>query len=327
MDQFFLQLTPKQAQPSINYNTSIFLMGSCFVENIGKKLAYHKFQNTINPFGIIFHPKAIQSLLQRIVKQHFFTEKDVFFHNEQWHCFEVHSELSNPNKEQFLTVLNNQLKISLEQLKQASHVVLTFGTAWGYSHKENNQTVANCHKVPQQQFDKQLMTVLGLEKCFLNCFELIGQLNSKAQIITTISPVRHIKDGVSENNRSKSNLLAGLHQSIENTSNTSYYPAYELMMDCLRDYRFYEADLIHPNQIAIDFIWKHFMQTWIHETTTQQTIKRISEIQRGLLHRPFNSESEGHQKFLKKLNEKIEKLTIEFPVSYTHLTLPTNREV
>ena len=312
MNQFFTQLPPKQEQPCINYNTGIFLMGSCFVDNIGKKLAYHKFQTTINPFGIIFHPEAIHNLLKRIVEQRLFTTEDIFYHNEQWHCFEVHSELSHPNKDEFITTLNKQLKTSLKQLKTASHVVFTFGTAWNYFHKKNNQIVANCHKIPQQEFDKQLSSVAELEIGFTNCFELIAQLNPKAQIITTISPVRHIKDGIIENNRSKANLLAALHQSIQNT-NTTYYPAYELVMDSLRDYRFYEADLIHPNQIAIDFIWEHFMQTWIHETATQKTLKRIAEIQRGLQHRPFNIESDAHQKFTISLQKKIDELILEFP--------------
>ena len=313
MNQFFLTLAPKKSEATISYSSQLFLMGSCFVENMGQKLAYHKFRTTINPFGIVFHPIALENLLKRIVEQRLFAETDIFYHNEQWHCFEVHSELSHSDKGFFLDALNNQLKTSLEQLKQASHVILTFGTAWGYVHKESEELVANCHKIPQQQFDKQLSAITDLENCFGRCFDLIHQLNSKAQIITTISPVRHIKDGIVENNRSKAHLLGALHQSIENRNLVNYYPAYELVMDCLRDYRFYEPDLIHPNQVAIDYIWEHFTQTWIHEKSTQQTLKRVVEIQLGLQHRPFNPESKAHQKFVASLAKKIEALKNEIP--------------
>ena len=313
MNQFFTQLPPQPKQACIQYNTSTFLLGSCFVENIGKKLAQHKFQTTINSFGIIFHPESLYNLILRIIEQRFFTETDIFYNNEQWHCFEIHSELSHSNKHELLSVLNNQLKTSFKQLKEASHVILTFGTAWGYINKETNQLVANCHKIPQQQFNKQLSSVLELQECFCNTFQLIHQINPKTQIIATISPVRHIKNGVVENNRSKANLLAALHQSIENSNNISYYPAYELMMDCLRDYRFYEADLIHPNQIAINFIWEHFMDTWLHETNTKKTLKRVAEIQRGLQHRPFNAKSEAHKKFLISLQKKIDNVKTVFP--------------
>ena len=312
MTPLFLTLPPKKSEAAISYSSQVFLMGSCFVENIGQKLSYHKFQTTINPFGIVFHPVALENLLRRIVEQRLFTEADIFYHNEQWHCFEVHSKLSHSNKALFLETLNNQLKVSFNQLKQATKVLLTFGTAWGYVYKENQLLAANCHKVPQQQFEKQLSCISALENCFTSCFDLIHQLNPKAEIITTISPVRHIKDGIVENNRSKANLLAALHSSIENTNLINYYPAYELVIDCLRDYRFFKPDLVHPNDLAIEYIWEHFMNSYLHESDTQNTLKQVGEIQRGLAHKPFNPKSEAHAKFVVSLTKKIEKLKQEF---------------
>ena len=313
MTPLFLTLPPKKSEVAISYSSQVFLMGSCFVENIGQKLTHHKFQTTINPFGIVFHPIAIKNLLQRIVEQRLFNEADIFYHNEQWHCFQVHSELSHSDKKLFLNSLNNQLKVSFNQLKQATHVLLTFGTAWGYVYKKNQILAANCHKVPQQQFEKQLSSVSALERCFTSCFELIHQLNPKAEIITTISPVRHVKDGIVENNRSKANLLTALHSSIENSSLINYYPAYELVMDCLRDYRFFKPDLVHPNDLAIEYIWEHFLDTYLHKSETQKTLKRVEEIQRGLAHKPFNSKSEAHVKFVASITKKIEYLGKEFP--------------
>lgn len=313
MQPFFLEIKPKAQQPAINYQSKLCLVGSCFVENIGEKLNYYKFRTNVNPFGIIFHPEAILNILERIVYQNEFTENDIFFNNGQWQSFEVHSKLNKIEKNDFLNSLNSALKSSYDQLKEASHIVLTFGTAWGYWHKKQNKIVANCHKVPQSSFNKKLSSVNELYTNFNRCFELIKQINLKVTIITTISPVRHIKDGIVENNLSKANLIAALHQGIASKQNVHYYPAYEITMDCLRDYRFYNADLIHPNQMAIDFIWEHFTQTWLYETETLSTLKKVGQIQKGLQHKPFNPESDAHLKFAAALENKIDEVLRAFP--------------
>ena len=311
MNQFFLQLPPKPQIPAIDYHSKIVLLGSCFVKNIGNKLEYFKFQSLVNPFGIIFHPIAIYNLLKRIAEQRLYTENDIFYYNEQWHCFEIHSQLSHADKNKFLKKLNGLLAETKKQLSEATHVVLTYGTAWGYL--KNDKIVANCHKVPQQEFTKTLFEVADLEKCFKETFQLIQNLNSNVKIITTISPVRHVKDGIVENNQSKAHLLAAIHKICSENNVASYYPAYELMIDCLRDYRFCKEDLVHPNQTAIDFIWEHFEATWLYETKTQKTLKKVNEIQKGLHHKPFNENSKLHQKFLLNLEEKTNDLNSEFP--------------
>lgn len=313
MHQFFTTLNPNPQEATISYDSKVVLLGSCFVENIGKKLGYYKFQTTVNPFGIIFHPEAIHTLIKRIVNQNNFTEKDIFFHNEQWHCFEVHSLLSNSNKEEFLRRLNAILNNAFKQLKNASHIIFTYGTAWSYEHLQHKKIVANCHKISQNKFQKKLSPVTALENTIQNTIKTIFDLNPNAQIITTVSPVRHLKDGMVENNRSKANLIASLHNSIEKNSNVTYFPSYELVMDSLREYRFYEADLIHPNQIAIDFIWEYFKSDWLHNTETQTILKQVEEIQQGLNHRPFNRDSNAHQKFLQSLEKKKEVLNKKYP--------------
>ncbi len=310
MNQFFTLLPHKKQDASIRYTSTLFLIGSCFVENIGEKLAYHKFPTLINPFGIIFHPEAISPLLLRIVHQNYFTESDLFYHNEQWHCFEVHSQLSHTNKKECLNQLNSFLKDTHNFLKNTSHILITYGSAWGYEQQE--QVVANCHKVPQKEFNKKLTSVTAIQHTINITIEAIKKINPKASIIFTVSPVRHIKDGIIENNQSKAHLLTAVHQVIQKTTNTFYYPAYELVMDCLRDYRFYKPDLIHPNETAINFIWEHFQQTWLHESETQKTLKQVAEIQRGLHHKPFNKNSEAHKKFMASLSDKIERLTDQY---------------
>lgn len=311
MNPFFLSIPAKAQNPSISHYSATVMIGSCFVENIKDKLSYCKLPNTCNPFGIIFHPEAIYTLINRIATQHLFTEKDVFFYNEQWHCFEVHSKYSNASKETLLQNLNTALTETYLQLKTASHFIITYGTAWGY--QKETTIVANCHKVPQKEFKKSLSNLDALETAINSTFQKIKTINPNITIIATISPVRHIKDGIIQNNQSKSHLITALHKVIENTKNAHYYPAYELVVDCLRDYRFYKNDLVHPNQTAIDFVWEHFLQTWIHDHETNSIIKTITEIQQGYAHKPFNPKGDAHQKFIHVLAQKKERLIKKHP--------------
>lgn len=307
--QTSIALPPKQ--PSIDYASKLVLLGSCFSQNIGDKLAYFKFQQTTNPFGVIFHPVAIEKLLERAVHGAFFSEKDIFFYNEQWHCFDVHSALSRPDKQNFLDSLNTQLSVLRNSLETASHIVLTFGTAWVYKQKETASIVANCHKVPQAAFLKELLSVEQISESITNSIQYIKELNANATIIATLSPVRHLKDGFTENARSKAHLLAGIHHVVD-TAALQYFPSFEIMMDELRDYRFYDEDLIHPNNTAIRIIWEKFKEVWI-SSETKETQKEIALIQRGLQHRPFFPESESHKVFFEGLQKKIKVITERFP--------------
>jgi len=301
----------KQTNNLIDYQSKILLLGSCFSENIGNKFEYYKFQSTVNPFGVLFHPKAIETFLERVIKQNFYSEEDLIFHNERYHCFEVHSSLSNSNKTALVSNLNEILKSIHHQILKGTHLIITLGTSWVYHHKERNQTVANCHKIPQKEFEKRILSVQEIETSLKNIEQLVGSINNDIQLIYTVSPVRHIKDGFIENQQSKAHLLAGIHQILKG-SDASYFPSYEIMMDELRDYRFYTEDMLHPNQTAIDFIWGQFKAVWIKEKTTA-TMKKVASIQNGLAHKPFNPSSEQHQLFLKQLEAKKESLLMDFP--------------
>ncbi|MEJ4086715.1 GSCFA domain-containing protein [Galbibacter orientalis] len=306
------QIPLKPLENSIDYNAKVFLMGSCFVENIGEKFSYYKFQSLVNSFGIIFHPKAIENLISRIIQQKKFTKEDVFFLNERWHCFEVHSVLSNPSEEIFLNKLNEILEESFSFLKTASHIVFTLGTAWGYENKESANLVANCHKVPQKNFNKVLFNAIEIEASLKIITRLIKEINPKAAIQFTVSPVRHLKDGFIENQRSKAHLITAIHQIIEKDTSISYFPSYEIMMDELRDYRFYAEDMIHPNKTAINYIWEKFKETAVASSCTN-TMKEVEKIQSGLSHRPFNTESDEFIKFQEKLQQKIVYLSEKHP--------------
>jgi len=301
----------KSSNP-IHYDSRIISFGSCFAQNIGEKFSYFKFQNTVNPFGIIFNPVSIENLISRAVNNQEFTENDIFFHNDLWHCFEVHSELSHSDKTIFLDRLNQILSDFHLQICKSTHFQITYGTSWVYRNKSSNSIVANCHKVPQSQFEKEILSVATIEKSIQNTIDLIQKVNPNCYFIFTVSPVRHIKDGFVENQRSKAHLITAIHSSISHLPSSNYFPSYEIMMDELRDYRFYAEDMLHPSQTAIDYIWKRFSENYISEEIFA-TMDEVCSIQKGLAHRPFNPDSDSHQMFLTSLNEKILKLKEKFP--------------
>lgn len=306
--QFRTQIPISKTNNPIDYNSKIISIGSCFAENMAEKFDYFKFQNETNPFGIIFNSVSIEKIISRIIKKEFYTEKDVFFYNERWHSYEVHSDLSNSDRQELLETLNKAISETYKNLKEATHIIITYGTSWIYRNKESDQIVANCHKVPQKQFSKELLSVEVIQKSIQNTIDLIQVLNPDINFIFTVSPVRHIKDGFAENQLSKSHLFAGLYQVLKTYNSEfithNYFPSYEIMMDELRDYRFYAEDMLHPNQVAIDYIWHKFSENYISEDSIS-TMQEVSEIQKSLRHRSFNPDSEQHQKFLAKLQQKI----------------------
>lgn len=304
-------LEPERYHP-FNYSSKVVLLGSCFAEHIGSKLAYYKFQSCCNPFGIVFHPIAIEKQLNRVINENLFSKEDLFFINEQWHCYETHSKLSSQNSDKMLEDLNSLIADTRVHLKQASHLIITLGTAWVYRHIETDTVVGNCHKTPQKKFLKELLTVDQITESLQGSIELIRELNPKLSILISISPVRHLKDGMVQNNQSKAHLLAAVHQVVAPRKNIHYFPSYEIVLDELRDYRFYEPDMLHPNQVAIDYVWEKFCSVWLSEST-KSTMQEVSAIQKGQMHKAFNTTSEEHQKFLKNLQKKMETLQERFP--------------
>jgi hypothetical protein len=302
----------KEIYNPISYNSKLVLLGSCFSENIGDKFDYYKFQSHQNPFGVLFHPKAIETVIANAINKKTYTENDIFFLNERWHCFEAHSSLSSPDKNELLNTLNLAIKTTHQQLQEASHLIITLGSAWVYRFIEADTFVANCHKVPQKKFLKEIMPVAAIMESMEVIISLIKSINSKATILFTVSPVRHLKNGFVQNQQSKSHLLTAIHQIVDPRKKTHYFPSYEIVMDELRDYRFYKEDMIHPNKTAINYIWERFSETWISENS-QQTMQEVATIQRGLKHRSFNPTSEQHQQFLKNLELKIAKLQEQLP--------------
>ncbi len=302
----------KQKHSQIDYNSELFLLGSCFASNITNKLSYYQFKNSANPLGILFHPLAIEKLVSKAINKDTYVLEDIFTLNEQWHCFDAHSSLSSVNQQELLDTLNNALQTTFQQLSNASHISITLGTAWVYRHIASDTMVANCHKVPNKQFLKELLSVDEIANSLQAIVSLIKDANPKAVIIFTVSPVRHLKDGFIENTRSKAHLISAVHQIVEPRNQTFYFPSYELLIDELRDYRFYTEDMVHPSLQAINYVWEQFVNTWMSNNTIE-TMKTVDAIQKGIAHRPFNPNGKKHKEFLLKLNEKIEDISNQFP--------------
>ncbi|MEC4051335.1 GSCFA domain-containing protein [Myroides odoratimimus] len=315
--KFSTVVPTKVAKDRIKYEDKILSMGSCFAVNISDKLKEYQFQSVVNPFGILFHPIAIERVLEHAVKRHEFTSADVFCHNEVWSSFIAHSDLNELEEEDIVTKLNVKLFDLQVALKESAFMYITLGTAWVYEHIESGMVVANCHKVPQHNFKKRLLSYEEIKASLFKIIKLVQAINPDIQIVFTVSPVRHFKDGIVENQRSKSALFTALHdvlntQKDEQGAEISYFPSYEIVMDELRDYRFYKADMLHPNELAIDYIWERFVTTWIHPDM-YPIMHKVDEVQKGLNHRPFNPTAEQHLAFLDTLVAKIDYLLEKYP--------------
>ena len=295
----------------INFKAQSVLLGSCFTEHISEKLDFYKFQTLCNPFGILFHPQAILTFLRNVFNNKI-DENAIFFADEQWKSFNAHSRLNHSSKTKFLNQLTSQIEGCHSRFKTTSHFIITLGTAWSYRHIETQKHVANCHKLPSMQFEKVLFSVEEITDILHEIKDLIHAFNPKSEVIFTLSPVRHLKDGCIENTQSKAYLISAIHQVVQSSNFMHYFPSYEIMMDELRDYRFYKPDMIHPSTQAIEYIWEKFKSVWI-DSQLNETLKKINHIQNGLQHKPMNPNSEAHQNFIKSIDFEIDNLKKEFP--------------
>jgi len=304
----------KKPASLIDYQSKIGLFGSCFVENIGEKLNYYKFDNFVNPYGILFNPIAIERALEDIYTKKVYTKDDLTYHNNLWHSLHHHSDYSTTDSSMGLEKINQIIRKSHKELLQASHLIITLGTAWVYHHKTSNQFVANCHKIPQTDFTKKLLSVDEIKNSLHKSLYVLKKMNPNIQVVFTLSPIRHLKDGMIANSRSKASLLTAIHEVVEDT-NSYYFPSYEIQMDDLRAYRFYTADMIHPNETAINYIWDLFKEIWINKND-YPIMGKVDEIQKATQHKAFNKNSIQHVKFIEKLEGKKDNLQNKYGISF-----------
>lgn len=304
---FRTELKTKTSLHPIQSDHNIISLGSCFAEHIGTRLYDHKFNVQKNPFGIVFNPLSIFELVETAFYRSSFSESSFLERDGIHFNFKAHSELNAKSETELESKINTQRNRLKKALGRSNFIILTFGTAWVYEQKKTRMLVANCHKVPATEFNKRLLSTEEITSSFMALKELLQTKNPELKFILSVSPVRHIKDTIELNAVSKSVLRLACHHISQFTDDVSYFPAYEFMMDDLRDYRFYDRDMIHPNTIAIEYIWQKF-QTAYFDNETQLFIKEWSEIKSALNHKPFHPQSAAHQKFLCHTIDRLEKL-------------------
>lgn len=312
MDWFTTFDIPHSEHP-ISHKSKILSMGSCFAQTIGQKMLDSKLDVLVNPFGTIFHPHNLADLLDHTLFKDPLDEEGTLEMDGIFLHYSTHSDVSGKSAQELKENYDQRLKLSKTYLEQGTHLILTLGTAWIYEH-ESFGRVANCHKQPQKFFKKSLSKLEDMEMGLWSVLDNFSRVYPNLKIILTLSPVRHIKDGIPENQLSKS-LLRVLCSNLERRmKSVSYFPAYEIMMDELRDYRFYKTDRIHPTEEAEIYIWEKWKST-VFTSETQTKVAEIQKVQLELGHRPFNPESVSHQKFLQNLLAKLERLNTEFDFS------------
>lgn len=319
MQSFRTILPPLSGQLQIQPDDHLLCLGSCFAQHIGDYFKVGRWSVDLNPFGILYHPFPMVRGLERLLNETFFTEEDLFFHQEQWHSFDHHGQFSGLNPKEVLTAINQRLSKGSNQLKKASFIILTLGTTNGFVEISSGQVVANCHKLPSQRFNKTLFTQEAIQQRLAKVIKRLTKQFPKLKIIITVSPVRHLRDGLITNQRSKASLLLAAAKLEKEFSAIHYFPAYELMMDDLRDYRFYKNDLMHPTKMAVDYIWEYFRKSYFSEAT-KIYYEEVLKINKELMHRPRRPDSAAHQRFVEQLKKKISVLQKKYP----HLNFEDN---
>ena len=304
---FRTELHIEPSSNKIGLQTPVLTIGSCFSDNIASKLTDNKMEVLANPFGTDYNPISIFKLLESAFEKSYPNADGIVENDGLFAHYDFHSSFSNTDKEELVGSINKAVEFTHTFLEKAAYLIITLGTAFVYETTVTSEIVANCHKVPAKHFNKKLLTQKQILEAFEKTYSLLSGAYPKLKIILTVSPVRHIKDTIPLNSVSKSTLRLTCHTLENQFDNVEYFPSYELIMDDLRDYRFYKSDMLHPSADAEDYIWNKFSATYF-DNSTQDFIKEWTKIKAAIDHRPFNPASEKHQQFIKATIKKIEAL-------------------
>lgn len=296
----------------VQYSGKLLLLGSCFSNNIGTKLEWLKFKAVTNPFGVLYNPASIAQSIENLLTRETFTEKDISYHNELYFTYYHHTSFSKVAKEDFLKSINASFQKAKTHLFKTDVLFITLGTAWAYRLKSSNQIVANCHKIPATKFDREFLNTDEITRLLSVQFNTLRKVRPELKIVLTVSPIRHWKDGGIENARSKSSLIIAIKELEKLFPDIFYFPVYEIFMDELRDYRFYENDMIHPSGFAIDYVWQKFQETFFLPDTTKLATQ-VEKIKKSFEHRPVNLQTESFKKFISNLTNKALNLNKQHP--------------
>lgn len=301
----------------LSHNDGLMTLGSCFAESIGDKLRKNRFQVDVNPFGVLYNPESIATALVRLMQPVPFQTEELFRHDGLYHSFSHHSRFSMLDKKACLDGINERLQTSSEWLRsRANRLLVTFGTANVYRLKSTGEVVSNCHKMRDDLFVRERLDVDTIFVHWKSLLEKLLELNPLLKVVFTVSPIRHWKDGAHENQLNKSVLLLTINKLLRTfPEQTIYFPAYEIMLDELRDYRFYAADMIHPSEVAVDYIWSRFGDSFFSKETFS-LLKQVENIRKALEHRPFSPQGEKYKQFLTQTLLKMERIHEKSPYIY-----------
>jgi hypothetical protein len=312
--KFRTSIEAAPASFSITHKDQFLLAGSCFSENIGSRLEHYQFKSRTNPLGIAFNPISLHSLLS--MKKEAGVQDMYLNHHDVCFNYQFHSAFSSLDKEQLRSSINAAIQQQRAWLSKSNILIISYGTAWVYRLKESGSIVNNCHKQAAKLFEKHLLSIDEIVQSWTDTYSLLSKVHNKDfKVIFTVSPVRHLKDGFHENQLSKASLLLAVDKICQQHAECFYFPSYELLMDDLRDYRYFEKDLLHPNTLAIDYIWDFFTSTYFDEVT-QIRVKQIEQLKQSLMHKPFHSNSKQHQLFLEQLLVKLKRFSEEAGISF-----------
>ncbi|WPP52073.1 GSCFA domain-containing protein [Catalinimonas niigatensis] len=310
--------TPVNTEPSphkIKLDSAVLSTGSCFAQVIGKRLMENKFPILANPFGTLYNPASIFRLLYDSMNTYLPQEETYLIRHGIHFNYKFHSDFSAENRKALETQIEQALLSTHTFLKKAEWIIITLGTAYVYERLDNGHIVANCHKTPSAHFNKRLLSPEEIQTCFEQIYLAMNAFNERARFIFTVSPVRHIRDTLVQNSVSKASLRLAIEQIIQqHPDKTHYFPSYEIMMDDLRDYRFYKADMIHPNEVAEDYIWDQWVNAYMDDEAIE-FMRQWKKIQKALEHRAFHPASEQHQRFILKTIEQLNHLHKKVDVS------------
>jgi hypothetical protein len=297
----------------ISHMNRILLFGSCFSENIGHKLCKSKFQVDINPFGILYNPLSVSAVIKRMIQNQPFVADELVFRDGLWHSFMHHGAFSHVDRDCCLEVINSRYTRAVESLNQMDILFVTFGTSFVYRLNSDGQVVGNCHKFPDSTFSRYRLSVQSIVDEWSDVLSELTSKNKDLKIVFTVSPIRHLKDGAHNNQLSKATLHLAIDELVEKfVENIYYFPAFEIVMDELRDYRYYATDMTHLSDVAIDYIWERFSETFFDEDTTN-IIRQWNDIYRSLNHRPLNNLSDQFKRFQLQVLQKLEQFKNLYP--------------
>ena len=297
----------------IDYNSRLMMLGSCFAENMGSKFSYYKFEVDVNPCGIIYNPLSVANVLRLIVEGKQFEKSDLRQVGGKWVSLYHHGAFSSTDPDECLRRINDRLTKATGELRTLDLLVITWGTAWVYRYTRENIVVSNCHKIPSQEFERSRLSVEDIVKEYLVLIGRLREINPGLRILFTVSPIRHWKDGAHGNQLSKATLLLAIDRLREELQHVYYFPAYEIVLDELRDYRFYADDMLHMSGFTVDYIWERFLYSFISPEVLG-LMNQIGRVNKGVAHRPFDPQSEEYHRLVKKMLAEIAMISRSYPM-------------